>query len=197
MADDAFTILGVIMNPVVILVLSSFLIMGGLMVAIIARRVILMKTGDKVEAKIVSLEKNRTRVNEDDNIYHRYEYLINVVYSYKDQGYAENIKLNRATMNTYLPHLANLNGLYDGGGAVMVDDKTIPIVVDPKKPTRIIANFDQLLAETYPESFGTQNQSKNDENVTSPNPPTQETNQNQNNHSSYHNPYDLSDSNDD
>lgn len=145
------------MNPVVILVLLPFLIMVGIMVTIFARRILLMKNGNRVEAKIVSLEKNRRRVNENDNIYHRYEYLINVVYSYKGQGYAENIKLNRGSMNTYLPHLANLNGLYDGGGAVIVDNETIPIVVDPKKPTRIIANLDQLLTEAYPESFGTQN----------------------------------------
>lgn len=147
------------MNPVLIIVFSSFVIFGGLFAVTIARRIILMKTGDKIEAKIVSLEKNRRRVNEnDDNISHRYEYLINVVYSYKNQGYAENIKLSRANMNTYLPHLTNISGLYADGGAVIIDNEVLPIVVDPKKPTRIIANFDQLLAESYPESFGTQNQ---------------------------------------
>lgn len=188
------------MNPVVILVLSSFLIMAGIMVTVFARRILLMKNGDKVEAKVVSIEKNEVRNrNSDSNssMIDRYEYLFNVVYSYGNQGYAENLTLNDGAMEEHFPHLINHEGFYYGGGAVIVDNETIPIVVDPKKPTRIIADYIKLTKGAFPEAFGTQNESQNNGNTNPVNPPTPETNQNQNNHNSYHNPYDLSDSNDD
>lgn len=172
------------MDPVLIIVFSSFVIFGGIFGSIIVRRIILMKTGDHVEAKIVSLEKNRRSNN--DNGTRRYEYLINVVYSYKNQGYAENISLSQANMNAYLPHLTNVDGLYTDRGAVIIDNEMIPIVVDPKKPTRIIVNFDRLLAENYPEPFGTQTQTSNPTIPATDNTPLDSTED-----TTPHNPYDT------
>lgn len=137
------------MNPLFIFTICLFTVVGALFIIGFARKVLLMKTGDQVDAKIVSVEKERRTVNDRIRTY----YLLNIVYSYKNHGYAENISMDKGDIERYYPHFEFLNGLVEDGGAVIVED-TIPIVVDPNKPTRIIANFDKLMRTAYPESFG-------------------------------------------
>lgn len=140
------------MNTTFILVVSIFIVVGVAGFFRLKRHVALLKNGDRIVAKIVSVEKKR-RKTDDDRLGSDYTYIFNIVYSYSDQGFADTVLMSQSSVRTYLPQLFDIEGLQVGRGAVVVDNEELPIIVDKEDATKFTVNHDQLLAKAHPEHY--------------------------------------------
>lgn len=111
-----------------------------LVVANLVRNIHFTDNGDKVEAKIISVEKKQKIIKSKNNHY----YIFDLVYSHNNKAYAKQLSIRYGDIERFYPQLKDLDGLFVNGKFVMVENMTIPIIVSPDNPLRILEDFREL-----------------------------------------------------